>query len=247
MRRDDWRQVRYAQPHRGVLPSGRAGDNSCGSYDDLRAMKQGLSNTGDARSERVSALPESPALVPELPALRAKLLRHARLVLRDSNLAEDLTQDTLVAVLQFHAQRRGDAALSTWAISILKNKIADWYRSPARTRVVLAGDAEEKLDARIDRQFDAEGAYAQQIPAWQQPEGAEENRQMFAVLEACVSCLPTQMARVFMMREWLGFDTAEICQRLQVTAENVRTMLHRARMGLRECMQRKWLEPRGAV
>jgi RNA polymerase sigma-70 factor (ECF subfamily) len=182
-----------------------------------------------------------PTLEAQLPSLRTKLLRHARLVVRDQSLAEDLTQDTLISVLQFHTQRRGDATLSTWAISILKHKIADWYRSPAKTRMVLASDEDAKLGESVAAQFDTDGKYAERIPAWLQPESAEENRQMFTVLEDCVSCLPAQTARVFMMREWLGFETAEICERLHVTAENTRTMLHRARVALRECMQRKWL------
>jgi RNA polymerase sigma-70 factor, ECF subfamily len=64
------------------------------------------------------------------------------------------------------------------------------------------------------------------------------------VLERCVSCLPRQTGRVFMMREWLGFETGEICARLGVSAENCRTILHRARMALRACMQRDWIETR---
>lgn len=187
------------------------------------------------------------ALEAQLPSLRTKLLRHARLVVRDQSLAEDLTQDTLISVLQFHTQRRGDATLSTWAISILKHKIADWYRAPARSRIVLASDEDARLGDSVAAQFDADGKYAERVPAWQQPESAEENRQMFTVLEDCVSCLPAQTARVFMMREWLGFETAEICERLHVTAENTRTMLHRARMALRECMQRNWLGTKAAA
>lgn len=47
-----------------------------------------------------------------------------------------------------------------------------------------------------------------------------------------------------MMRKWLGFETSEICERLGVNAENCRTMLHRARMSLRECMQHDWIGTR---
>lgn len=57
-----------------------------------------------------------------------------------------------------------------------------------------------------------------------------------STLEACLRHLPPQTGRVFMMREWLGFETSEICERLGLTADNCRTILHRARMGLRRCM-----------
>jgi RNA polymerase sigma-70 factor (ECF subfamily) len=39
----------------------------------------------------------------------------------------------------------------------------------------------------------------------------------------------------------LGFETAEICSRQNLSAENCRVILHRARMGMRGCMQHNWL------
>lgn len=69
---------------------------------------------------------------------------------------------------------------------------------------------------------------------------------MMTALERCLGRLPRQTGRVFMTREWLGFDTAEICERVGVSAENCRTILHRARMGLRTCMQRDWIAGKAA-
>ena len=82
------------------------------------------------------------ALEAELPALRQRLLRQARLAVHDSAHAEDLVQDTLIAVVQQRPAFRGDAALSTWAISILRHKVADWYRSPQARREVQMPDGE---------------------------------------------------------------------------------------------------------
>lgn len=181
------------------------------------------------------------ALEAQLPALRARLLRHARFAVHDDSLAEDLVQDTLVAVLEQHASRRGDASLATWATAILKHKVADWYRSPNRRRMVQFSADDGKLDDAIDALYDAAGDYAEPVPAWQQPDNRTEQRQMMTVLERCVSCLPRQTGNVFMMREWLGFDTREICARLGVSADNCRMILHRARMAMRACMQRDWI------
>lgn len=177
----------------------------------------------------------------QLPQLRQRLLRHARFAVHDDSLAEDLVQDTLIAVVEQHARRRGDSSLVTWSVAILKNKVADWYRSPTRRRMVQFKADDDAIGNAIDALYDADGAYADPVPAWQQPDNRTEQRQMMTVLERCVSCLPRQTGRVFMMREWLGFETAEICERLGVSAENCRTILHRARMSLRACMQRDWL------
>lgn len=182
----------------------------------------------------------------QLPVLRQRLLRHARYAMGDEGTAEDLVQDTLMAVVQQADTHRGDASLSSWAVAILKNKIADWYRSPARRRFAPLHDA-ASADAGDDAGFDDDGHYVESVPAWQQPENRAEQQQMMTVLENCVSCLPPRTGRVFMMREWLGFETSEVCERLSLSAENCRTMLHRARASLRSCMQQNWIGSNAAA
>lgn len=194
---------------------------------------------------------QSPAAPPvtlsdrELTVLRQRLLRQARLAVSDAAQAEDLVQDTLVAVLRQGAGYRGDAALSTWAISILRHKVADWYRSPTVRREVQLpdreGDDTAALDEALAASFDASGGWREPVPEWQQPDHQAERKQMMLVLEGCMSCLPAQTRRVFVMREWLGFESDEIRTRLGLSADNIRTILHRARMALRDCMQRRWL------
>ncbi len=186
--------------------------------------------------------PIEPALEPQLPALRQRLLRQASFAVHDHSLAEDLVQDTLIAVVEQQATRHGDASLATWATAILKHKVADWYRSPSRQRMVQFDADDDQLEEGVDALYDANGVYIDPVPAWQQPENREEQRQMMIVLDHCVGCLPKQSGRVFMMREWLGFETTEICERTAISAENCRTILHRTRAALRDCMQRNWID-----
>ena len=174
----------------------------------------------------------------ELTALRRRLLRQARLAVHDGAQAEDLVQETLLAVVQQGSSHRGDATLATWAIAILRHKVADWYRSPTYRRMTQAPDDSAELGDDIDALYDETGHYRERVPAWQQPEGQAERKQLLQTLESCLGCLPVQTRRVFMMREWLGFETTEICLRLAISADNCRTILHRARMSLRACLQR---------
>jgi RNA polymerase sigma-70 factor (ECF subfamily) len=169
--------------------------------------------------------------------LRQRLLRHARMVVFEPALAEDLVQESLVAVLEKPEAHRGEASLMTWAVAILKHKIADWYRSPhQRRRAWIEADDNEDVSDPVDGLYDEQGSYKEAVPSWQQPEKQETQRQMMSVMEACLKRLPSQTGRVFMMREWLGFETTEICERLSLSADNCRMILHRARMGLRQCM-----------
>jgi RNA polymerase sigma-70 factor, ECF subfamily len=183
------------------------------------------------------------SLEEQLPLLRQRLMRQARAVVYDTALAEDLVQETLLAVFERAAEPRGQASLSTWAIAILKNKVADWYRSADRKRFVQQTDeqADVELSDGVEALYDTTGHYVQQVPTWQQPQNHMEQRQMFTILEQCADKLPKQTSRVFMMREWLGFETTEICVRLSISADNCRMIMHRARMSMRECMQINWM------
>lgn len=169
--------------------------------------------------------------------VRQRLLRHARMMVHEPALAEDLVQEALIAMLERPDTHNGQASFTTWATAILKNKIADWYRSPhQRRRVQVSEEAQESGDDPTNALYDAQGSYRETVPAWQQPDGQEAQRQMMTVMEACMQRLPAQAGKVFMLREWLGFETPEICERLGLTADNCRMILHRARMGLRQCM-----------
>lgn len=182
----------------------------------------------------------SPLSNDDLAALRRRLLRQARLAVSDAAQAEDLVQETLIAVVTQWASYRGEAALTTWAIGILRHKTADWYRSAAVRREMqlpATDHGEAALDAALAGQFDETGHWREPVPEWQQPEPTHERRQMTAALEGCMDCLPKQTRRVFMMREWLGFETDEIRAQLGLSADNVRTILHRARLALRQGLQ----------
>ncbi len=184
-----------------------------------------------ASKSAVESMPPGDPWVP----LRQRLIRHARMVVHEPALAEDLAQETLMSMLESPESHRGEASTTTWATAILKNKIADWYRSPhQRRRVYIASDDDEADPT--EGLFDEHGSYLEPVPAWQQPDGREAQRQIMSTLEGCLRRLPAQTGRVFMMREWLGFETSEICAQLGLTAENCRMILHRARMGLRVCM-----------
>jgi len=52
--------------------------------------------------------------------------------------------------------------------------------------------------------------------------------------------LPPATARVFFQREVLGEETDEICKAEAISASNCWVMLHRARLSLRECLDRTW-------
>ena len=176
----------------------------------------------------------------ELVSLRGRLVFHARRLVRNSATAEDLVQETLLAVCANRAPMRGGATRATWAVAILKHKAADWWRSHESRWVTGLESGEDGDSGPLDalcRDCAQFGSCAS-LPVT--PDDALERRELARSISRCTSLLPTMSAQVFVMHECLGFDTAEICERLDITPGNCRTLLHRARVALRHCLATDW-------
>jgi RNA polymerase sigma-70 factor, ECF subfamily len=165
---------------------------------------------------------------------RGYLLRYASLQLRDSHAAEDAVQETLLAALAGEAGFAGRSNLRTWLTGILKHKIVDAIRRLSRDTPVAA--EENELEALFDRR----GHWMEMPPAWDNPEESLEQKEFFAVLEKCLGALPAKTAQVFMMREHLGYETGEICKEVGLTPTHCWVLLYRARLALRDCLQKNW-------
>ncbi|MFM1855682.1 MAG: hypothetical protein RLZ83_991 [Pseudomonadota bacterium] len=171
----------------------------------------------------------------ELGQLHKPLMRFAQLRLRNESLAEDLVSDTLLAILEKPEGFRGLSSLRTYATSILKHKMIDLLRRREREALI------EPLDDHDGEEALHPMAMQDDAAAWRHPERVMEQRQFFEALQCCVDCLPPRLGRVFLMREWQGCDVSSICAELDITANHCGVMLYRARMQLRDCLQRSGL------
>lgn len=177
-----------------------------------------------------------------LEELRRQMYRFATLQLSDRQLADDTVQEALIGALKNAGSFAGRAALKTWVFAILKNKIADALRQKQRLAKVVSTQDEHEHDAGNPEPFTARGHWNKdERPAvWANPEGSMREVQFWQVLETCLDRLPGKQARVFMMREFIQLDSAEICDTANITLSNLNVMLHRARLRLRECLENNW-------
>jgi len=181
-----------------------------------------------------------------LIALRADMMRFANLQLRHAEAAEDLVQEAIEAALRHASSFAGQSTLKTWVFAILRNRIIDHLRQAKRT-VPMSSLVEDSEDwqERLETLFNERGGWRDEArpAAWPNPEQAMQNRQFWLVFEACLTHLPAQTGRVFMMREFLGFESVEICTQLGLSTSNCHVILHRARLKLRGCMDAGWGRP----
>ena len=175
----------------------------------------------------------------QLAALHQPLMRFAQMQLRNESLAEDVVSETMLAILERPESFEGRSSLRTYATGILKFKIIDVIRKKGREVHIEPLD-EQSMDDAMDALFAKDGHWHEPPPAWQQPERALEQSQFFDQLQICVDRLPPKIGRVFMMREWLDQDVDDICTELGITSNHCGVMLFRARMQLRECLERNW-------
>ena len=164
---------------------------------------------------------------------RAYLVRYASLQLRDSHAAEDAVQETLVAALAGEASFAGRSNLRTWLTAILKHKIVDAVRRMSR-------EAPAATEEDFEALFDERGHWIDPPAAWAEPDAALDQKGFFAALEMCLRRLPEKTSQAFLMREHLGLETDEICKELGVTPTHCWVLLYRARMALRECLNKEW-------
>jgi RNA polymerase sigma-70 factor (TIGR02943 family) len=185
--------------------------------------------------------PDSLADAGFVAALRQQMVKFARLHLGDSHLAEDAVQEALVGAWTGGKRFAGRSAFKTWVFAILKHKVADLLRH--KQRMVDAGSLLKEGEGQsLDDFFDDKGHWLQDAKpaAWRCPEASLEQQQFWAVLEVCLDGMPAAQGRVFMMREFMDFETEEICATVGISSGNFFVMMHRARLRLRECLDQRW-------
>lgn len=181
--------------------------------------------------------------------LRSQMLKFATLQLRDTNQAEDAVQEALISAFKNCKSFNGKSAFKTWVFAILKNKVVDIIRGKSRYVAIsdLQGDSDEQEDFSV--LFEKSGHWKKEHKPsnWGDPENCFENEQFWLIFESCLNKLPSHHAQPFMMREFIGLESAEICKELALSTSNLHVVLYRARMGLQKCLEKNWFKGAGHV
>lgn len=167
------------------------------------------------------------------------LYRYALLKLRDEAAAEDMVQETLLAALSAWARFSGQSSVRTWLTGILKHKILDLFRARAKEPqyTPASDDPVAELAAMEQALFDATGHWISPPQNWADPEACLDQQRFWEAFMYCLEALAPLHARVFHLREMEGASTEDICKELDITSTNCWVVLHRARLGLQQCLE----------
>ncbi len=163
----------------------------------------------------------------------ATMLRLALSFVSSRAVAEEVVQDTWLAVLNGLERFAGESTFRTWLLRILANRAQSTGAREGRS--VAVGDAGPVVDAA---RFDASGAWMSPPQHWVEDSDDRMLAQgLSELIEMALAELPARQREVVLLRDVEGLDSVEVCDVLAISEGNQRVLLHRGRSRLRQRLE----------
>lgn len=159
------------------------------------------------------------------------MIRVATTIVNSRATAEEVAQETWIAVLKNIGGFEGRSSLAGWIFTILINKARTRARRDGRS--ISFDDGGENND--LSAAFDGNGRWKEMPELWDQitPERIVAGRRLAEHLVAAIDALPPAQRAVIVLRVQQRLDASEVCKILDISNGNMRVLLHRARLSLR--------------
>lgn len=168
------------------------------------------------------------------------MVRLATTYVTSPAVAEEVAQDTWVAVLEQLDRFEGRSSLKTWIFRILVNQaktrgVRERRTTPFSSLSLQQEATEPGLppDAFFDDDHRWAGHWAVPVPAWDMPEEHLLSAELGRVIQAAVDDLPPAQRAVVALRDGQSLPSQEVCDLLGLTEVNQRVLLHRGRTSVR--------------
>ncbi|HVX88233.1 MAG TPA: sigma-70 family RNA polymerase sigma factor [Gemmatimonadales bacterium] len=149
-------------------------------------------------------------------------------MVRDRELAEDLTQETFIKALNALASYRPEFKFSSWIFKIANNAAIDQLRRRSVDTLSLDGSPSAETPDAIE-------ATALQVGSkGESPLDEMEAREIGKAIEVAIGKLRPEYRSCIMMRHVEGLAYEEIAETLDLPLGTVKTYIHRARNELRQ-------------
>jgi RNA polymerase sigma-70 factor (ECF subfamily) len=199
-------------------------------------MEQLLSPRDAKLVERLRARDEK-AFMELVRELSPSLLRVARMFVPTAAVAEDVVQETWLAVLNGIDRFEGRSSLKTWIFRILTNTAKTRGERERRSVPFSALDTEDGgFEPAVERsRFTGTGHWAVLPRAW--PEDKLLAAETLSVIESAIERLPPTQRTVITLRDVEGWTADEVRNALELSETNQRVLLHRARAKVRNALE----------
>jgi len=187
------------------------------------------------------------AYVGVVQAWSPSMLRIARMHVQSEQTAQDVVQETWLAVVRGIAGFQGRSSLRTWVFRILANTARARGARDSRTVPVAAfgepGDAGPGPTVPASRFAPPGHPWAghwvdgEPRPWRGDPAQGALRAETRRLLEQALESLPRRQRAVVVLRDVEGFTSAEVCELLEVSEQNQRVLLHRGRAKVRAALE----------
>jgi len=163
-------------------------------------------------------------------AYHPSMVRLAQSFVSSRAVAEEVAQDTWLAVLKGIDGFEGRSSLKTWVFHILANRARSTGAREQRTTPVDLGD-----EGSVDRRrFDETGAWSDPPAHWSdEVVDRLSSGPLVAEVRAAISELPESQRAVVTLRDVDGLSSKDVCDVLEISEANQRVLLHRGRSRVR--------------
>jgi RNA polymerase sigma-70 factor, ECF subfamily len=183
------------------------------------------------------------------------LIRMAMGYVADREAAEEVVQDTWMAVIEGLGRFEGRSSLRTWIFGIMIHKAKDrGVREKRHTTFSsfesIDDDSDEAVDpSRFHRSGEWAGHWAFPPQPWddQTPEKLLASQQAVDAMIRAIDVLPRTLKEVLILRDVEGMEAKEVCELLKITETNLYVRLHRARERVRRAVEAYLEGPRPTV
>jgi RNA polymerase sigma-70 factor (ECF subfamily) len=152
-----------------------------------------------------------------------RVLRLISRMVRDSNLVEDIAQETFIRVYRALPQFRGESAFYTWlyriALNTARKALMDLKRDPLALASAPAQDAENEETSRVESEPSSE----------ETPEGLLASKEIATAVNAAIAALSDDLRQAITLREIEGLSYEEIAELMNCPIGTVRSRIFRAR------------------
>ena len=178
----------------------------------------------------------------------SSMLRVAQVFVRAPAVAEEVVQETWLAVLEGIARFEGRSSLRSWIFRIVANRARTRAQREARTEPFSAFEDEGEAQPAVDESRFLPQDHPRWPGHWSSPPGAWADerlltRETLELLRQAIEKLPAMQKQVIVLRDVEGCSADEVCLALDISDANQRVLLHRARSRVRAALE-DHLEPR---
>jgi RNA polymerase sigma-70 factor, ECF subfamily len=152
-------------------------------------------------------------------------------------IAEEVVQETWIALLRGIHRFEGRSSLKTWLFTVMSNIAKARGVRERREREAVAAVTVDPSRFHGRGELGAGSWKEPPVALPTGPEGAVLGDELRTVAQHELDKLPERQRAVVALRDMLGFDSAEVCELLDISVANQRVLLHRGRAAIRHVLE----------